>query len=670
VGGPPQTPTSLTEPRAASSLGPDADQSNATRSPASAPPPSSAQPSPAVPPPNTPRAEPYVSDQLRRLAAGLPPIKATQPRPGVGSGGPNFALNRGDLERLVGRYGTLALAALTILMGVGAFLGWAVRNGMIGPELRVALGAITAAVVAGVGLKLRHGSSPRFGDILLALSLAIVHVVCWGAGPLLNLVPEVVALGTAAAASAALAALSLREEDQSLFNVGFGGALLAPFVTSSGDGNPLLLLLYGAFVLAAGMHAMRDREWGKTPLVQMLGIAVYTTVTTEQLMRDPRWLRATAPVLFCLAVAWLSLILVRGKPRARVAQVALVAALSSLVALHNEPSTDWPRVVLAFIATVTAFAVTTPPDRNARSMLLGALAIPITSVAIALSTLPSATTASGGAIALLWAVASAAAAWRNRDGERATHAFTATALGGLALTLPVWTSELQLSLRVAAYGAIASLALRPLRLRGVALATFLWLSLGIVVAFLFLSDRIAYEYRPFLTEQSLAAAAISAAWLIFSWHASRYAFEESLLAQSMLAATIRILGGVVTFFWIHEELAGAESKDVSTFLLVAYYALSGIVAIGVGRWRSITLLRQVGLALSVLAAIKAIAEASALSIGWRVGGYMMAGAFLLGVAYWYRASGRSDEGAGERPDESPGAREEAREQAREDARPA
>ncbi len=99
------------------------------------------------------------------------------------------------------------------------------------------------------------------------------------------------------------------------------------------------------------------------------------------------------------------------------------------------------------------------------------------------------------------------------------------------------------------------------------------------------------------------------------------------------------MGGVLTFLWIHVELSHAISLDVSTFLLVAYYAVTGILAIGIGRWRSIPLLRQLGLALSVFAAIKAMVETSSLSIGWRVGGYLLAGIFLLGVAYWYRGTG-------------------------------
>ena len=42
-----------------------------------------------------------------------------------------------DLESLVGRYGTLALASLTILLGAGAFLSWAIAHGKIGPGVRV-----------------------------------------------------------------------------------------------------------------------------------------------------------------------------------------------------------------------------------------------------------------------------------------------------------------------------------------------------------------------------------------------------------------------------------------------------------------------------------------------------------------------------------------------------
>src|ERR1035437_5697780 len=118
-----------------------------------------------------------------------------------------------SLENLIGRYGALVLAVLTIVMGAGALVSWAITHGLLGPWVRVTLGALLALVIAGTGWWLRARGSRRFGNVLLALSLAVIHVVAWGAGPRLGLVPSSVSLGVAAAAALALAALALLENE-------------------------------------------------------------------------------------------------------------------------------------------------------------------------------------------------------------------------------------------------------------------------------------------------------------------------------------------------------------------------------------------------------------------------------------------------------------------------
>jgi hypothetical protein len=573
------------------------------------------------------------------MGGGTSPSFATAgiPRPAKRAT-PSF-LQRDNFEALIGRYGTLALAAFTILMGVGAFIGWAIRNGVIGPELRVALGALLAAVVGTIGWRMRRGSSPRFGGVLLALALAIVHVVCWGAGPLLQLVPTVLALGIAAASSAALAGLALREEDQSLFNVGFGGGLLAPFVTSSETGDAVLLLLYGAVVLGAGMRATRDRTWGKTPFVLGLGIMAYTAAASGQLAESDAWARAAAPTIFAIGAAWLSLILVPGKPRERLAVTGLLSAVGAIAAMHDRDTVTAVRYALAALITGSGFLVATGGKSERIVRLATTLVLPIAGLVAALSTANDVTSPTGVALVLLWALGSAIAAVANRDGGRNWHAFTATALGGLCATLQLEGREVTFTLAIAAYGAAAAFVMRHFRLQGVGVATFGWLAVGAAVAFGELDDRAQWITNPFLTPESAAAAAICAAWLLFSWHAARTGAEAGGVVNTLPRTMLRILGAVLTFLWIHVELAQTVSIDVSTFLLVAYYAVTGILAIGVGRWRAIPLLRQLGLALSVLAALKAMAETSSLSIGWRVGGYLLSGAFLLGVAYWYRGTG-------------------------------
>ncbi len=585
---------------------------------------------------------PFVSDELRRMAAGFVSDSAEAR---ASRGRPSSHWDRPNMEAFIGRYGTLALAAFTILMGVGAFIGWAVRNGIIGPAMRVILGALLAGVVAAVGWRLRRGDSPRFGSVLLALSLAIMHVVCWGAGPLLHLIPDVAALGVAAAASAGLAVLALREEDQSLFNVGFGGALLAPFVTSAETGDPVLLLLYGAIVLGAGMRAMRARVWSKTPFVLGLGVMAYAAAASGKLSQSEVWVRAGAPSVFAIAVGWLALLFVRGASRERLATVALITATLALLAIHERPSVSTMRYMLAATIVVSGFLMARGGGAERVVQLVAALLLPAATLVAALATAGRGAEYADVALAVLWAAGSAGAAAANRDGAREWHAFMAAAMGGVAIALQFDNREVAFAVAIAVYGAAMAIVMRRLVLRGVGVAALGWLAIGAAVAFDALGDRGRWITNPFLTPASGAALAICSAWVVFSWHAARTGAADGGVVTTMPRTVVRILGGVLTFLWIHAELSRTVSLDVSTFLLVAYYAMSGVVAIGLGRWRGIPMLRQLGLALAVFAAVKAMAETSSLSIGWRVGGYLLAGVFLLGVAYWYRGKGGEREGA-------------------------
>jgi len=163
-----------------------------------------------------------------------------------------------DAEALVGRYGTLALATLTILLGVGAFISWALAHHLLSPEVRIGLGALLAAGLAVAGWELLRTQSASFGRALLGLALAVVHVDAWGAGPRLNLVSTPIALAAAALASAALSVLAIIEDEEALFAVGVGGALLAPFVTSDGQPHLVAFLIYGYVVLTLALVALRD----------------------------------------------------------------------------------------------------------------------------------------------------------------------------------------------------------------------------------------------------------------------------------------------------------------------------------------------------------------------------------------------------------------------------
>ena len=570
-----------------------------------------------------------------------------QPQPSAANSPPRRsgpAPQRRGIEELVGRYGTIALASLTILMGVGALIGWAMRNGYIGPATRVGVGLGLAAVTAFFGWRVRSGDSPRFGNLLLALALAIVHVVAWGAGPRLHLISTPAVLTLAALSSGALAALAWHDDDQALFNVGFGGALLAPFVTSTGGGSAVMLLSYGFLVLGAGIVSLGQRSWTRSPVVASLGVLVFTVVGVNLAQGAQGWAVRSAPGAFAVGLSALASVLLEGEKRMAITYPSLAVAFGAMLALANGRTSNAAQYPFAVaLALATRFAGDAL-KRGLRTALVGAILLPAGATALALGSLQAVVSLTGGATALLFALLSGIWAWQNATGERRTHAFTATALAGLAVPLLSDEREVLFCVAIAVFGLACAFATQRVRLLGIGIAGALWLGIGTAVGFGLLERRVAYEYTPFLTQASLAAGVIALAWIMLSFHTARQLSERSRFTKDLPRILIRILGGVVAFFWIRQELAHAVSPDVSAFLVVAWYAVSGVGSIFLGRARQLPVLRQLGLGLSVLAALATITQASALAIGWRVGSYLLTGVFLLGVAYSYRVTRAAADG--------------------------
>jgi len=551
-----------------------------------------------------------------------------------------------DVESLIGRYGTLALASLTILLGAGAFLSWAIAHGKIGPGLRVFLGALGAAAVAVVGWRLRARGSVRFGSTLLALSLALVHVDAWGVGPYLKLVTSPVALSVAAAASVALASLAWVNDEEALFSVGVGGALAAPFVTSSDSGNVGALLIYGYVVLASGLAALRHRAWRTAVMVATAGCWLYVAVTSTSLNINQSNVR-NYPAAFAVAVAWTAIVATGGIWGARVSRSALVALFGTLAAQATDrtPATDL--LILAALGTATAYVTVyaslgeSGGERLPKQPIFTGALIPLALGGVAIATAPD-TALARTVVALAWTVAAIAAAFL-QPAARSTHVMVAGIASGAALLFALEDRAVASCVALSAHAAALSLLLRRARTRLLGVPIALGLALLTPWTFQLLADRLPYRYTPFFTAPSLAALAMSAACLIVSWNAYLAELADGGPEATQTRTAVRLAGSAVTFLWGNTELSHAYSTDIATFLLVVYYAAVGVGAIFVGRAREIRILRQVGLGLAIFAALKAIAEASSLAIGLRVGSYLLAGLFLLAVAYWYRETevGRS-----------------------------
>jgi len=504
--------------------------------------------------------------------------------------------------------------------------------------------------MAGAGWRLRARGSRGFGDALVGLSLAIVHVVAWGAGPRLGLIPPWAALGIAVAASTGLAAFALAEKEELLFAVGLGGALIAPFVMATGEPDFGVLAAYGLVVLATAVRVIGGHAWWKATGLVLFGTVVYTAAVNGYQSGVP-WVDRGFAGAFAGAIGLMALAWERRPARP---WVALGAATTMAVAAQREGPHAATRLsalfaapdiqLLAIAGTALFLAAVRDIDERWEYASLWVLAIiagPALFLGAALNALGSVSGPVSGSIVLAWGLAYSVFSIREH-GNRRGVLITAGGLAGLwALLLLLDGAPDAVPVAVAAYAVLLATVSRRTQQPVVLLATGMSLLAAFWMAATHLMERNGYTMTPFLSLASLGlASAVGASFL-----AARHGLPDrlSLFKREFERDRVAVLAASVPgFLWGHLELRRAFSADVSTFLLVAFYASCGVLAIHQGRVRGEGRLRQVGLALAVLAALYAIVAASSVQeIGLRVGSYLLVGAFLLGVAWWYRGDGRA-----------------------------
>jgi hypothetical protein len=578
-----------------------------------------------------------------------------------------------DFESLLGRYGMLAIAVLTAVAAVGTFLNWAIHNGYlhVGPAARVLIGLAAAIGLAAWGLRLRKRER-AFGSSILGLALVIVQVCAHAAGPVFDLVPSYVAFAGAAVVSWALALFAHVEDDEPLWCVGFGGAALAPFVSSDGTGNLYGLLIYGLIVVLPGCFAISHRNWpiawrifyGITALFALAGaslshrwgvwgfIAAYAfpfVVAAAGVVpfAAPQWKRA--------ALRWLGLLGVVcsfAAPRAAgtegwliggtlIASVALwLYLLDSQATLSQSSVFERTRRHPALLDWVDAAFVPLMVAGAASQALRGTTSRPFDPLLAYLVVLP-----------LFLAFA-----WRRtvhslRDASAFAAAASACAVVGM---MP---AEQPLG-RIAAFVFLALLLLLVAhRIR----PSVSWVVIGVLILIgaalasgTAMTHRTAYVYTPFATEPSATALVVLLGLICVArfWYMLRTATRTAMgdRPEWTYATNVQALirGAALApwtwaFLWILLELSMAYSASTSTLLLVTYFALTAVGCVGAGRAHHSARLRQTGLGLALVAAGTAFYGATSyFDFGARIAAYLVTSGFLLGIAYWYRKPGEHD----------------------------
>ena len=240
-------------------------------------------------------------------------------------------------------------------------------------------------------------------------------------------------------------------------------------------------------------------------------------------------------------------------------------------------------------------------------------------------------------------------AWRRSVGSQRDAAAFAATMMAMATVATLDLEEPTGAIAAFAVVGLAALAMHVLR------PSRSWLFMGFVAlvgaalrSANALLERPIYHDGPFLSEASGAALLVTVALVVVArwWPALRLATRTSIGPRpewTYVATLKRIMRAVTSapwvwvFVWWLIELATAFSASASTLLLVTYFAAVAVACVAVGRARRSSRLRQIGLALALLAAGTAVYGAHAyFDFGARIVAYLVTSAFLLGIAYWYR----------------------------------
>ncbi|HEX3868496.1 MAG TPA: DUF2339 domain-containing protein [Gemmatimonadaceae bacterium] len=570
-----------------------------------------------------------------------------------------------DFERLIGAYGMLGIGAIAAVAAVGTFLNWAIVHGYLAltPSARVVLGLAFAAAIGVWGARLRRRER-SFGSSLLGLSLVIVLVCAYAAGPRFHLVSTATAFIGGAMVAWGLAIVARAEDDEPLWCLAFGGATVAPFVASDGHGRLYALVAYALCLMFAASFAMGGRSWRVAWRVFYASSAVLVLAAAN--------LANTHGETGCITVFWLPIAIAvaavlpfapasrkRGALRWLVALAVVVA-----VGANGSFRLPWSSAAPAILVAVPMWLIIVdrlpgvpqstmlPMTRMPRGELdwIDVAAIPLALVFIAVEPVSSAYTDSliFGVSALTFGVFLAR---RPVSASRDAAAFACAAVALAAITALSLETPL---VRIAAFLAIAIGALAAHR----AWPSRSWLVMGGAIGAVAagwtvesLLNRPRYASVPFGTEPSAAALCVLAASIIVArlWRWLFDATRASMTPRSTrsYAGLLRVLlDGVVVapwvwaFVWVLLELSMAYSQSTSTLLLVTYFAATAVGSVAAGRARRSARIRQAGLCLALAAAATAVYGATTFfDSGTRVAAYLVTSMFLLGIAYWYRRPG-------------------------------
>jgi uncharacterized membrane protein len=179
-----------------------------------------------------------------------------------------------SLETRIGGQWLNRVGIIAVLVGLSYFLKLAIENNWIGPGTRVAIG-----LVAGIGLilwseRFRTRAFMAFAYSLKAIGIGALYLSLWAAFQFYRLVPATAAFFAMMMVTASSAAMSLAQNSELLAAFALVGGFLTPVLVSTNQNHEVALFSYVALLDLGTVWMVAIRGWQRLLFGSFVGTAL------------------------------------------------------------------------------------------------------------------------------------------------------------------------------------------------------------------------------------------------------------------------------------------------------------------------------------------------------------------------------------------------------------
>src|SRR5580704_2599389 len=186
---------------------------------------------PAIP--SRPATSPPVPARAPVAPIAPPPLQPARP-----------ARTSFDWETLIAGRWLNRIGLLAVAIGVSYFLKYVIDNEWLGPRGQVVLGVLLGAGLVAWSVPFVKRGLGYFGDGLAGLGAAVIYLSLWAGSSYYRFIPAEVGFAAMIVVTAAMLAIALGRNSQSVAVLAMIGGFLTPWLVSTGRDAQVVLCLY------------------------------------------------------------------------------------------------------------------------------------------------------------------------------------------------------------------------------------------------------------------------------------------------------------------------------------------------------------------------------------------------------------------------------------------